>query len=1044
MNVAAKPLIVGIGASAGGLEAFKAFFSHMPSDSGMAFVLVQHLAPDHRSMLSELLGKTTSMLVTEAVDGMTVIANQVFVIPPNATLTIESGVLRLEVPAPPREHRRPIDTFFSALADDQGENAVCIVLAGTGSDGALGLSAVKENGGLTMAQAEFDHSAKGGMPHSAVATGFVDEVLRAEEMPARLKSHFLHLQHVASQKHADGTRLDATEHLPTIAKLLRAKVGHDFSNYKERTFTRRIQRRMQVLQVDSVSVYTARLKDEPHELDLLFRELLIGVTQFFRDPQYFESLQNLAITKILDGKAANDTIRVWVPASASGEEAYSIAILLKEAIDRRGLPLKVQVFATDIDERAVTFGRAARYSNTTGLSLERLGRWFSEDGGEFCPIKEIRDMCIFSVQSVVKDPPFSKLDLVSCRNLLIYMDAALQDRVLKTFHYALKSGGLLFLGPSEGVTRQSNYFSSLDKKHRIFQRRDVNAVIPDLRRSGAAVVTNATLDDARVNYTGEDRIARKARHAMEKYSPAYLVVEGNGDIVQFSGGEAGRYLEPSSGTASLNLFVILRKSLRPIVRAALRTAIATKGPVIQDGIGLRIDGRNQTVTVIVEPIPATEPGICLVVFRDTGPSGHATTVPDESSDDDIRAVEHELRTVKTQLLSTIDELEAANEELKSATEEYQSVNEELQSSNEELETAKEEMQSVNEELQTINAEMAAKNEALARVNSDIKNLLDSTEIATLFLDNELRIKSFTPRMTGIFHLRDEDRGRPITDIVTLLDYHDLRRDVMEVVSERSILEREVHLTCESTTFILRIRPYRTVENTIDGVVLTFVDISGRKETERHTALIMNELDHRVKNILAVVSSVVRQTLKSSETPAAFAASVEGRITAIANAHSLLTVEGGRSEAFLRDLVRRELSPYDERGMNINVGGPEVTLTPRAGLTLALAIHELASNASKYGALSVDSGHLSATWSVDGNATHPKLIFVWAETGGPSVGLPTRSGFGTKLIDRTVSHDLDGEVKREFLPSGVHCTIEIPLTSEIGHLALNRDGQRVGK
>lgn len=1032
-----QPLVVGIGASAGGLEAFKTFFANMPADSGMAFVLVQHLAPDHKSMLTDLLGRTTPMKVVEAADGMSIAANQVFVIPPNATLTIEGGRLRVTKPAPPRESRRPIDTFFSSLADDQGENAVCIVLSGTGSDGALGLSVIKENGGFTMAQAEFDHSAMGGMPHSAVATGFVDDVLPAEDIPARLVSYLQHLRNVASRKQADGTRADAAEHLATIARLLRAQVGHDFSQYKEKTVTRRIQRRMQVLQIDTVPTYIDRLRDQPHELDMLFRELLIGVTQFFRDPQAFDALQSTVIPKLLANKGANDTIRLWVPGCATGEETYSIAILLKEAIDRIGVTSRAQIFGTDIDEKAVAHARAGRYEKTIGVSPERIERWFAEDGAEFCPVKEIREMCVFSVQSIIKDPPFSKLDLISCRNLLIYMDAALQDRVLRTFHYALKPDRFLFLGPSEGVTRQSKYFAGLDKKHRIFQRRDIDAVLPELPLTSAASGTPSHREAAPTIAAGEDQIARKARHVMEKYSPVYLVIDGNCDILRFSGGEAGRYLEPSSGTASLNLFAILRKALRPVVRAAVRTAVATKEPVVQDDVAIRIDGSNHTVTVIVEPIlGGAEAGFCVVAFRDAGMSGHSIdkAPPGDSDDTGVQAVEHELRTVKTQLQSTIDELETANEEMKSAAEEYQSVNEELQSSNEELETSKEEMQSINEELQTVNAEMTTKNEALARVNSDIKNLLDSTEIATLFLDDELRIKGFTPPMTDIFHLREADRGRPITDIVTLLNYHDLKRDIAAVTRKLSMIEHEVQLDDEEMTFIMRIRPYRTVDNVIDGVVMTFIDISERKKIEAHTALILSELDHRVKNILAIVSSMITQTLKSSETPAAFTASMKGRIAAIARAHNLLTQGGGRGEASLRDLIEQELAPYNRRGKNFEITGPGVMLTPRAGQTLTMAIHELVSNAAKYGALSTPDGRLAVTWSGAGDAADTRLIFVWAETGGPPVEKPTREGFGTTLIDRTLSHDLDSKVNREFLPSGLRCTIEIPLTSEIGHLS----------
>jgi two-component system, chemotaxis family, CheB/CheR fusion protein len=463
----AQPLIVGLGASAGGLNAFKTFFENMPATSGMAFVLVQHLSPDHKSMLAEILGKGTALPVCEAEDGFPIAANMVYVIPPNATLTCKDRILRVARPAPPRERRRPIDTFFSSLAEDQGENAVCIVLAGIGSDGTLGLKAIKEHGGLALAQADFNHAVMGGMPRSAAATGLIDEVMAVEDMPAKLLNYQHHLLMVTPRKDGDETRKDTAEHLARITAILRAKVGHDFSKYKEETLVRRIQRRMQVLQIDTVPAYIARLDEEPREAELLFRELMIGVTQFFRDADAFTALQTTAIPKLLEDKCAGGQLRIWVPACATGEEVYSIAILVKEALEGRGNVPNVVIFGTDIDADEVSIARHGRFRRTTGLSPERLRRWFVEEGDEYCPVREVRDMCVFSIHSVVKDPPFSKLDLISCRNLLIYLDAELQDRVLRMFRYALNLHGILFLGPSEGVGRFTKAFRALDRKHRI-------------------------------------------------------------------------------------------------------------------------------------------------------------------------------------------------------------------------------------------------------------------------------------------------------------------------------------------------------------------------------------------------------------------------------------------------------------------------------------------------------------------------------------------------------------------------------------------------
>ena len=978
------------------------------------------------------------MAVVEASDGMTVIADHVFVIPPNATMLIKDGCLSVSKPAPPREHRRPIDTFFSSLADDQGENAVSIVLAGTGSDGALGLGAIKEKGGFTIAQAEYDHTALQGMPHNAVATGFVDEVMPAGDMPAKLVAYWKTLRQAAAFKQTDGTRRDTAQYLAPIATLLRSRVGHDFANYKEKTVARRIQRRMQVLQVNTVPEFIARLKEEPRQLDLLFRDLLIGVTSFFRDPQAFAALRAV-LDQIVETKSANDTIRIWVPGCATGEEVYSIAILLRGAMLKAESRAKVQIFGTDLDENAIAVARAGRYAKTTGVSPYQVERWFVRDGADYCPIREIREMCIFSVQSIIRDPPFSKLDLISCRNLLIYLDADLQEKVLHMFHYSLNASGYLFLGPSEGINRQTLYFGGVNNKHRIFRRLSKQGEPHALRLHERAREPSMKQKTRPLAVPRDDQIARKARQVMEKHSPAYLVIDKNAEILTFSGGEVGRYLEPSFGAASLNLYTILRKALRHIVREAVSAALGTNEPVVRASVAVRIEGRNRLICVIAERISSgSNTGLCLIAFQEVA-SIDSTYDDKDAPDARVQAVEHELRTVKAQLQSTIDELETASEDMKSAAEEYQSINEELQSSNEELETAKEEMQSINEELQTINAELAAKNDALTRLNSDINNLLDSTEIATLFLDSDLRIKSFTPKMTDIFHLRETDQGRPITDIVGLLDYSELKRDVNEVLRSLAPLEREVQLKDAGMAFILRMRPYRTVDDRIDGVVLTFMDISERKRGEDHAALLLGELDHRVKNILAIVSTIIAQTLKTSETPAAFADSMKGRIAAIARAHSTFTSNGVRGNTSIRSIIEEELAPFGA-GTRFTLEGPDVFLEPKAGLTFAMAIHELASNASKYGSLSTQNGHVAVNWSTprSGNVNHLKLN--WLEMGGPNVTSPRRAGFGTTLIERTIKYDLDGTVTREFHASGLRCSIQLPLVKEIGYLS-KRNGTR---
>ena len=826
-------LTVGIGASAGGLEAFKSFFTEMPADSGMAFVLVQHLSPDHKSMLAELIGRTTTMDVIEAKDGVSVKPNCVFVIPPDSTMTIGEGKLKIVKPAPPRAERRPIDTFLQSLAEDQGESAIGIILSGTGSDGAMGVAAVKEHGGLTLAQAEYDSHAMPGMPQSAANTGLVDDVLAVEAMPERILSYRASLANVADGKDVDGVRQDAVSHLSAILRALHARTGNDFSEYKEKTLVRRLQRRMQVLQVETPDAYMDRLKENPDELDLLHRELLISVTQFVRDPDAFVTLNEMVLKGLVAGKGAGDEIRVWVPGCATGEEAYTIAILLREAMDARRPRPRVQIFGTDLDDRAIAVARIGRYrAPIAGLSPERIERWFSVEGEDRCVVPEIREMCVFSVHSLIKHPPFSKLDLISCRNLLIYLDAPMQDRVMRTFHYGLKPNGSLFLGSSESVTRATKLFGVTDKKHRIFERRDVSTTpLPPF----AADRTGARPSSEPRAASVDDRIDRSVRRLMEKHYPPHLVLDRANYIVRFSGGKMGQYLEPAPGAPSFALFDILRKTLRPTVRDVLQQVRSLTGPVRRDEVPIQINGKPRLVSLVAERLAEHGPDAEFVVLalHDAGPgSGRGkSSETGAKSFDELQSVQQELRTARTQLQSTIDELETAGEEMKSSNEEYQSVNEELQSSNEELETAKEEMQSVNEELQTINGEMVGKNEQLTQLNSDMSNLLESTEIATLFLDEGLKIRRFTRGISEMFHLRESDVGRPITDIATLLDYVDLQRDVNTVLRKLSTIEREVTLRDAKITFMLQIRPYRTVDNVIDGVVLTFIDITSRKQAE---------------------------------------------------------------------------------------------------------------------------------------------------------------------------------------------------------------------
>ena len=1159
-------LIVGIGASAGGLEAFKTFFSHMPVDSEMAFVLVQHLAPDHTSMLSELVGRSTTMPVIEATHGMPVLPRNVYVIPPNATLTIVNGVLQLHKPAPPRQSRFPIDTFFMSLAEDQGDCAVCVVLSGSGSDGARGLRAIKEHGGLTLAQAGFDDVAMSGMPASAAATGLVDEVLQAEKMPARLRAHYLHLLAMQAHTGPDGSHQEVAGNLRTITGLLLAEIGHDFGEYKDKTLVRRIQRRMQVLQLATVSEYIDHLRHAPQESQNLFQELLIGVTEFFRDPQAFEALQKEAIPKLLAGKGAADTVRVWVAACSTGEEAYSIAMLLREALDGVRAPPKVQIFATDIDERAMNAARAGRYRKPQpGLSQARQERWFTEVGDELCVVKSLREMIVFSPHSVAKDPPFSRLDLVSCRNLLIYMNPDLQDRLVRTFQYALQPGGFLLLGPSEGVARNGGLFHVVDKKHRLFARRTdaagVAAMLPP-QRSGSAPPARVAMPQARG--AGEDPIARSARQTLEKYAPAYVVIDRTHEIVRFAG-DTGRYLGPASGAATLNLFAMLHKNLRAPARVAVQEAFASSKTVVRAGLMVHVDGKRQPLRLIVEPLPDRQAGsddesvyLCAVAFDDIDrrplPAGAALgDARDDAGDaagdvesDRIQTLEQELATTREQLYASIDQLETLNEEMKSTNEEYQSVNEELQSSNEELETSKEEMQSINEELQTVNSEVNSKNEAMLHLNNDLQNLMDSTQIATLFLNSKLQIKSFTPPTTEVFNLREGDRGRPITDIAARLRYPELPQDVEQVLRTLATRERELSSLDTGKTYLLRIMPYRTIDNHIDGVVLTFVDISERKANEfalrrlaaivessqdaiighgldgtisswnpgaerllgyseaemlrrnlshvapipaqaqlremfatcgaaesgmswqrkdgsvieialtcspikdgsgrvvagstiardvsqqardnAHRNLMLQELNHRVKNSLASVQAIAMHTLSSATTLADFKPAFMARLMALSNTHNLLAVDAWSSVG-LSEIIASELAPYDHHGEGrADLAGEDVQLGPNAALALAMAVHELATNAGKYGALSVPEGRVVVDWETRPADGGTRLRLRWREQHGPPVVPPQRKGFGSRLITEGLTMELDGTATLAFEPTGLVCCIDVLLAT----------------
>ncbi len=841
--------IVGIGASAGGLAAFEAFFSGMPADAdpGMAFVLVQHLAPDHKSILTDLVRRYTRMQVFEVEDGMPVRANCAYIIPPNCDMALLNGALQLLEPAAPRGQRLPIDFFFRSLAHDQHERAICVVLSGTGSDGTLGARAVKGEGGMVMAQSpattEFD-----GMPRSVSAAGLADYELPPAEMPAQLIAYAARAGHM---RIADAPLPENESLLQKIYVLLRAQTGHDFSSYKPSTITRRIERRMAVQQIANMGGYVKFLQQNPAEVEALFRDMLIGVTNFFRDPEAFKELEEVALPRLFVGKPANSVVRVWAPGCSTGEEAYSLAILLVERLEALKQSYTVQVFATDIDARAIAAARAGLYpaSIAADLTPERLARFFTAEpgGGGYRIHKGIRDMLVFSEQDVIKDPPFSKLDLISCRNMMIYMGAELQKKLIPLFHYALNPDGILFLGTSETVGEFGDLFAVLDRKQKLYQRKEdlhsarrlaLGRFLPPLTALAAALPRAAGKTTFPVKLPLQELTEAAL---LAQVAPAGALVNGAGDVLYLHG-RTGLYLEPAPGEAGIsNIVKMAREGLRHPLGQALRRAAETKEPVRAAGLRVKTNSHFTAVNLTVRPVAAAsaaaEAPLDLVVLEEAPPAAEPApraagdggeSKPD--TDTRIAALQAELRVKEEYLQSANEEQETANEELKSSNEEMQSVNEELQSTNEELETAKEEMQSVNEELSTVNTELQSKVLDLSRANNDMNNLLAGTGIATIFLDHQLRILRFTPTAAKLINLISGDIGRPVAHIVSnLTAYDSLTADAQTVLD--TLAAKELEVTKEGRWYTLRLQPYRTQENVIEGAVLTFIDITETKKAQ---------------------------------------------------------------------------------------------------------------------------------------------------------------------------------------------------------------------
>jgi two-component system CheB/CheR fusion protein len=859
VNAAPAPsqgfLIVGIGASAGGLEAMEEFFHHMPPSNGMAFVVVSHQHAGHVSLLPSLLRRCTAMSVVEATDGMEVEVNRVYLAPGGTNLAILHGTLHLMEPASQERVPLPIDYFLRSLAEDRKQGAIGIVLSGTGTDGTLGLRAIKAESGMTIAQ-EPQSAKYQGMPRSAITAGVVDVVQPADRMSESLLGYARNL----TRPTLPLPEQDGAQALQKIFILLRDRTGNDFAAYKGNTIHRRIERRMSVHQIQNLKQYLRFVQANPHELDSLFQELLIGVTSFFRDPQAFEALAQKGLPSLVDGNPERGVLRVWIAGCSTGEEAYSLAILLQEYLTQKKLRLTLQIFASDLDSRAIETARAGLYpvGIAGDLTPARLQRFFTKEDGSYRIKKEIRDLVVFATHNVLTDAPFTKMDLLSCRNLLIYLDSAAQHKLLPLFHYALKPKGILFLGSSETIGESERLFTVIDRKWKLFRRTSEPGEFPHLERFPGRLMMATTEPKAEAEVpfpsTRPFSIPTLIQQLLvSRYAPAAVVVNTRGEVVYIHG-HTGAYLEPAPGPPTHQLIEMAREGLQHDLATALHQA-GKGNEVVRHGIPVEANGHVILVNLAVKKLaePEALQGLLLVTFetvrtdkspiiRKVAPARAAAPLKKGES-----RLRQELEFTKQRLQRTIEELQTSNEEMKSSNEEMQSTNEELQSTNEELETAKEEMQSLNEELVTVNSELQGKLDALADANDDLQNLLNSTEVATIFLDNELHIKRFTSEAKRVSNLIASDVGRPLSDIASKLTDERLLDDAREVLQILVVKEREVQTT-DGNWFIMRILPYRTAKNTIEGLVLTFLDITKNKHAEQVVQAARNLADSIIETV----------------------------------------------------------------------------------------------------------------------------------------------------------------------------------------------------
>jgi two-component system CheB/CheR fusion protein len=1014
------------------------FFENLPDDVDAAFVVVVHLDPGHQSELPNIIAARTRMPVAQVSGRVRLEPRHVYVIPPNRQLMVTDQHLAIAEFDEPRWQRAPIDLFFRSLAAQRGDD-FAIVLSGAGSDGSVGIKAVKEAGGIILVQ-DPNEAEYGSMPRSAVETGLADFVLPLREIAARLPE----LIRARKNPPSDALSESDGETMQRILSHLRVRSGHDFSNYKKSTVRRRIARRMQVQQSATMADYLVNLRENPQEVQALFADLLISVTTFFRDMHAFERLAALVIPRLFEDKGAADAIRVWIPGCATGEEAYSIAILLLEEASRHEIRPQIQAFASDLDDGALAVARDGRYPAAieADMSEERLRRFFAREGDQLRVTRELRDIVLFAKHSLLKDPPFSRVDLISCRNVLIYLDRELQQHICGAFHFALKSPGYLFLGSSESADSPVGAFRAIDREARIYQRMPMPMemrVAPRIEGETFGVEPLPARTPASFRAPSE---AGVHRDALERLAPPSILVDESYRAIHLSG-QAGRYLQPSGGTLANDIAELAREELRFDIRAALHRVFARNEPSLSGPIAVRFNGAPRRVYLQARPVSsdpnASRTAILFFFEGDALSDGSpaAKTIEEQAPADQIQQLQQELQFSQSQLRESREEYEGANEELRAANEELQSINEEYRSTAEELETSKEELQSINEELQTVNSELKTKLESVSRAHSDVQNLMAATDVGILFLDPQLRINRFTPRIGELFNIVVGDEGRPITDFTHRLEYDDLAADARKVLRDLSSSEREVR-SKDGSWYLTRLKPYRTVENKIDGVVVTFVDIGERRraedalrESESHMRVLVGELQHRTRNLIGVITAMADQTAFPGQSVGEFKASFNDRLMSLGRLQGLLSRSAPGDGVAFNDLLESELAAQAGNGGAVSLDGPNgVVIRSAAVQALAMALHELTTNAVKHGALGQKNGHLAIRWRVEAQDGSRRLMLDWKESGVEGAGSSdaTRgSGAGRRLIEEALPYQFGAETTFTMEADGVHCTIALPLS-----------------